>query len=97
VVLMDPVGGTCSFVDNRKKRGILDLPKLYACGVPDVFDSGFSWDGARVDISLAKLRIQFDERSVSVCDTVDRLRFQERVVYTVTTTVQEMRRKPLMK
>jgi hypothetical protein len=51
-----------------------------------------------VDIRLGKLRVQFDERSVSLYDTVDRLRFQEkeRVVHMVTTTVQEMRRKPLL-
>jgi len=47
-----------------------------------------------VDIGLAKLRVQFDERSVSLRDTVDRLRFREkeRVVYMVTTTVQERSR-----
>ena len=52
-----------------------------------------------MDIRLEKLRVQFDERSVSLRDTVDRLRFQEkeRVVHMVTATVQEMRRKPLMK
>ena len=83
----------------EKNEAFLDLPKLHASGAPDVFDNGFSWDGARVDISLAKLRILFDESSVSVCDTVDRLHFQEKekVVYTVTTNVQGMRRKPLMK
>jgi hypothetical protein len=37
-----------------------------------------------VDISLAKLRVQFDDRSVSLCD---RFRFQEKsgVAHTVTT------------
>jgi hypothetical protein len=50
-----------------------------------------------VDIRLAKLRVQF--KGVGVRDTVARLRFQEkeRVVHMITTTVQEMRRKPLMK
>ena len=94
VVLMDPVGDLV-FVGNRKKPGVFRSAEI-ACQWRTwcLWQSGFSWDSAQVDIGLAKLRVQFDERSVSLRDTVDRLRFREkeRVVYMVTTTVQERSR-----
>jgi len=82
----------------EKNWGVLDLPKLHA-SAPDVFD-------IMVFLGTALRRIFVWQsygfnltKGVGVCDTVDRLRFheKERVVHMVTTTVQEMRRKPLMK
>ena len=74
VVLMSP-GGDLIFVSNRKNEGIFRCALAHLMSLTMWFFLGRS----SVDISLGKLRVQYDERQDERCVSFcDRLRFQSK-------------------